>query len=127
MGVNREVSNLRKTDKFATRVARVLAGGLGVLLLVIFIILKVWKTANFEELMLFCAMIGLGLGYGFGGDVLGAKLFDLFTHLNASNAVEADRKDSRPTQFLSKVILGIAICFVFFFCVVLIIGYLHRK
>ena len=124
---NREDSNPRKSDKFATQVARILACGIGILLLVIFIMLKMWKTANFEGLMLFGAMVGLCVGYGLGGDVWGAKFFDLFTHLSASKAVEADKQDNRLTQFLSKVILGVAICLVVFFSVVLIIVHLHRK
>lgn len=120
-------SNPRKSDKFATAIARFLACCIGISLLIIFVVLKIWKKANFEELMLFSAMTGLCVGYGLGGDIWGAKLFDVFTHLNASKAVEADKKDNRQTRFLSKVVLGAAICFVVFFSVVLIISFLHRK
>ncbi|HZF02568.1 MAG TPA: hypothetical protein VE344_11835 [Methylomirabilota bacterium] len=71
------MENPRKTDKIATYIARIIACCVGILLVGIFIALKIWKTANFEQLMMYGAMTGLCLGYGLGGDVLGAKIFSL--------------------------------------------------
>jgi len=116
----------QKSDKIATYIARFIAFCIGILLLVIFIVLNFRKTASFESWMIFGAMIGLCVGYGLGGDIWGAKLFDLFTHLNTSKAVEADKKDNRQTKFLSKVALAVAIGFIVFFATILIIAFLNR-
>ena len=116
----------RKSDKIATYTARFIAFCIGISLLVIFVVLFFKKTASFESWMIFGAMIGLCVGYGLGGDIWGAKLFDLFTHLNTSKAVEADKKDDMHTKFLSKVALAIAVGLLVFFSAILIIAFLNR-
>ena len=116
----------RKSDKIATYIARFIAFCIGISVLVIFVVLNFKKMASFENWMIFGAMIGLCVGYGLGGDIWGAKLFDLFTHLNTSKAVEADKKDDRHTKFLSKVALAIAVGLLVFFSVILIIAFLNR-
>jgi len=120
------MKNPRNSDKIATYIARFIILCIGISLLVLFIVLKIWKTASFKSWMIFGAMIGLCVGYGLGGDILGAKLFDLFTHLNTSKAVEADKKDDRHTKFLSKVALAIAVGLLVFFSTILIIAFLNR-
>ncbi|HEY2328298.1 MAG TPA: hypothetical protein VGI63_00605 [Verrucomicrobiae bacterium] len=116
----------RKRDKIATYIARFIAFCIGISLLVIFVVLNFKQTASFESWMIFGAMTGLCIGYGLGGDIWGAKLFDLFTHLNTSKAVEADKKDDRHTKFLSKATLAIAIGFLVFFSAILILAFLNR-
>jgi uncharacterized membrane protein len=116
----------RKSDKIATYIARFIVFCIGISLLVIFVVLNFKKAVSFESWMIFGAMIGLSVGYGLGGDIWGAKLFDLFTHLNTSKAVEADKKDDRQTKFLSKVALVISIGFIVFFAAILTIAFLNR-
>lgn len=118
--------NPRKSDKIATYIARFIACCIGASLLVIFVTVKIWKNSGIEGLIIYAAMTGLCLGYGLGSDVLGAKLFDLFTHMNASKAVEADKKNNRIGQFYTKIVLPVAIIFIVFFGAVLIIAFLNR-
>jgi hypothetical protein len=115
----------RKSDKVATYIARFIVCCIGISLLVIFVAFKIWKTANFKQWMMFGAMIGLCIGYGLGGDIWGARLFGFFTHLNTKGVVE--QNETPFVRFMSKAILFIAIGFVIFFSVILIIAFLNRN
>ncbi len=52
--------------------------GLGLLLLGFK--MDIWSTNRVESMAAFGALTGLFLGYGLGGDLWGARLFDLFAH-----------------------------------------------
>jgi membrane-bound ClpP family serine protease len=69
---------MRRRDRVATIIFRVLVGAFGLLILVVAIYFRLysesWKA--FTTLGAFC---GLLLGYAFGGDRWGARLFTLFT------------------------------------------------
>jgi len=119
-----------KKDKIATYIARFLVCCIGILLVIIFVILKIWKTANFEQLMVFGAMIGLCLGYGLGGDIWGARLFGLFTHLNTKGLTKQELAKQNETpfvRFMAKAILFIAIGFAVFFSTILVIAFRNRS
>ena len=115
----------RESDRIATYVARIIVSCIGILLLVVFVALKIWKTASFEHLMMLGATIGLCLGYGLGGDILGARLFGFFMHLNTKGVVE--QNETPFVRFASRAILFIAIALVVSFSTVLIIAYLNRN
>jgi hypothetical protein len=77
-------------NKVATLIARVLILLFGIGLLAIFMNFKIWKKADVTTGTLFGAFIGLCVGYGLGGDIWGARIFDLFTGLKVRREVEAD-------------------------------------
>jgi hypothetical protein len=122
--MDRNQKNPRKSYKIATYIARFMVCCFGILLLVGFVACKAWKTANFEILMMFGAITGVCMGYGLGGDIWGARLFGFFTHLNTKGMVESN--DTPFVRFMSKAILFIAIGFVVFVSLVLIIAYWNR-
>jgi hypothetical protein len=87
----------------STLIARAIGFCIGIALLITFIALKIWKTTNLKGWMTFGAIIGLCIGYGLGGDIWGARLFDLFTGRNSRQLV------GRPTPRLSKMTLFILV------------------
>ena len=56
-------------------------------MLVIFFVYGIWKT-GIKAWMIFGAITGLFIGYGVGGDVWGARLFDIFTGENTRYSAE---------------------------------------
>jgi hypothetical protein len=82
----------------ATFIARMMSCCIGVALLIIFVALHIWKTASLESWAMFGAMIGLCLGYGLGGDILGARLFDFFARQKTERFV------GQPVPRLSKTL-----------------------
>ena len=105
-------NNQSAGNRVATYIARVIICLFGIGLLILFVGFKIWKTADFKMWMTFGALIGLCIGYGLGGDIWGARLFDLFTGRNTRRLVEEDGKDKayvipRTTLF---ILLGILIC-----------------
>ena len=105
-------NNQSAGNRVATYIARVIICLFGIGLLILFVGIKIWKTADFKMWMTFGALIGLCIGYGLGGDIWGARLFDLFTGRNTRRLVEEDGKDKayvipRTTLF---ILLGILIC-----------------
>lgn len=77
----------RKCDRVGTCIGRVFSGCIGGVLLFSFIALKMWRDSNTHFLFLFAGITGLCFGYAFGGDIWGARLYDLFTgHSSAQHA-----------------------------------------
>src|SRR5437016_4798016 len=90
----------RRTDRIATHIGRVFACCVGGGLLVTAIVLKVWIKSDLKELMKFAAVIGLCLGYGLGGDIWGARVFDLFAGHNS------EKDAGKPVHpFMQKAML----------------------
>ncbi len=89
--------------RIPTYIARAVIGLIGMGLLIFFIVSKIWRTAGLAHCLAFCAVIGLFLGYGLGGDIWGARLFDLFTGLNSRRHVE--QHGDRPALILPKLTL----------------------
>jgi hypothetical protein len=87
----------------ATFIAGVIACCIGTALLITFAALQIWKTINLETWITFGAIIGLCLGYGLGGDIWGARLFDFFTHRKTERLV------GQPVPRLSKTLLFILV------------------
>jgi len=95
-------------DKIATYIARAVVCCLGVALLIAFVAFGGWKTANLKVWMTFGALIGLCIGYGVGGDIWGARLFDLFTGQISRRQVGKDGKS--PSYVVPKTTLFIMLC-----------------
>ena len=111
-------------NKVATYIARGVISLFGVGLLIIFVAFKIWKTADFKIWMTFGALIGLCVGYGLGGDIWGARFFDLFTGHNSRRYVE---KNGEPPSF---VIPNTTLCIllgVLLFLLVLLVRFLLYK
>ena len=85
-------------DKVATGIARTIAFGIGLALLFAFAVGGIWRTADIKGWLTFCALIGLCLGYGIGGDALGARLFNVFSSSNFSREANAS-----PPNILQKL------------------------
>jgi hypothetical protein len=69
---------VRRGDRIATLVFRVLVGAFGLLILGVAIYFKLYAE-SWKAFATFGAFCGLLLGYAFGGDKWGARLFTLFT------------------------------------------------
>jgi hypothetical protein len=94
-------------NKIATYITRAIICLFGIGLLIIFIVSKIWKTTNFKVWMTFGALIGLCVGYGIGGDIWGARLFDLFTGRNIRRLVE--KAGESPSFVIPKATLLIVL------------------
>jgi hypothetical protein len=112
----------RKGDKVATYIARGIGCCIGIALLIIFVASKIWQTTDYKVWTTFGAIIGLCLGYGLGGDIWGARLFDFFTNRKTRFLVGQD--DKPAARFASKTIffalVGILVFFLALFIRVLI-------
>ena len=102
-------------DKIATCIFRGIIFCLGVLLLFAFI--KMWNKIGIRGCMMFCAMIGLFMGYGIGGDIWGARFFDLFTGQNSQ--AQVGNKYDRLSKVLLFVLLGVLLAILALFVFVL--------
>jgi hypothetical protein len=102
-----------KGDKIATLIFRGIIFCLGVLLLVVFI--RIWSTGDFRRFGICCALISLFIGYGIGGDIWGARLFDWFTGRASRRQVEqnCDRASNVLRLFLLVILLALFSLFVF--------------
>ena len=105
----------------ATFIARVIGCCIGIALLIIFVALQIWKTANFKTWTTFGAMIGLCLGYGLGGDIWGARFFDFFTHQKTERLV------GQPLPRLSKTLLFILVGVLVFLLVLFVRVILYNR
>jgi hypothetical protein len=103
MSTERPQHNQSVGNKVATYIARAVICLFGVGLLITFVAFKIWKTADFKMWMTFGALIGLCIGYGLGGDIWGARLFDLFTGSKSRRYVEKDGE--RPAFVFPKAAL----------------------
>src|ERR1043166_3345511 len=74
-----ETPQLPKDTRAATYIGRVVAGCIGGAVVVLLIALKAWQKFGISEWLTSAAFTGLCLGYALGGDIWGARLFDLFT------------------------------------------------
>jgi hypothetical protein len=92
-------NNSSKRNKVATFIARVLILLFGIGLIAIFVNSMIWKKADFTTWTIFGTVTGLCVGYGLGGDIWGARIFDLFTGLKTRREVEADGDGS---SFVSR-------------------------
>jgi tetratricopeptide (TPR) repeat protein len=84
---------------------RVFIGLLGIGLLYLFFAYGIWR-AGLKAWMIFGALTGLFIGYGIGGDIWGARIFDLFTGQNSRRNVE---KPSRKILPLLAVLFLVAV------------------
>jgi hypothetical protein len=100
-------------DKIATWIFRGIIFCLGILLLVAAV--KMWDKIGIRGWIVFCMLIGLFMGYGIGGDIWGARLFDLFSGCNSQRQVEqnCDRASNVLRLFLLVILLALFILFVF--------------
>jgi hypothetical protein len=107
----------RRGDRIATYITRGIICCVGLALLITFVGFQLWKNADFETCVAFCAITGLCLGYGLGEDIWGARLFGLFSHLNTQRLV---RQDGKPQpHFTAKatffVFAGVLVCLIVIF------------
>ncbi len=70
---------------------------LGFGLLFLFFRYGIWR-AGLKVWLVFGALTGLFIGYGIGGDLWGARLFDLFTGQNSRRAVEKQIKAQKKND-----------------------------
>lgn len=85
---------MRRGDRIATIIFRVLVGAFGLLILGVAIYFRLYAK-SIKAFMTFGAFCGLLLGYAFGGDKWGARLFSLFS----GHQVPIDRKNPKhPTK-----------------------------
>jgi hypothetical protein len=70
---------------------------IGIGLLVMFFVYGIWR-AGLKAWMTFGAITGLFIGYGIGGDIWGARLFDLFTGQNSRRSVEKKAKTHKKND-----------------------------
>ncbi len=89
---------MKTADKVATIIFRVIVGVIGLTVLFVSIKFKLYA----KELMAFSAIggfCGLLLGYAFGGDKWGARLFTIFTghHVPEKPPEDADQS-SKPLE-----------------------------
>lgn len=90
-------------NKVTTYIARAVVFLVGIALLVLFLSAKPWQTADITTWLTFASITGLFIGYGLGGDIWGARLFDLFTGMKSRRQVERDA--GRPVLIFSKMLL----------------------
>ena len=69
---------VRKSNRIATLLFRIIVGAFGLVILGIAIRFKLYAE-SWKAFATFGAFCGLLLGYAFGGDKWGARLFALFT------------------------------------------------
>jgi hypothetical protein len=77
----------KRGDRIATLAFRVFAGLFGLAVLVAFY----WMKKNFQTCLVIGGFCGLTLGYAFGGDKWGARLFGWFTGHRVQLPPEPDR------------------------------------
>jgi len=85
----------------------VVVGLFGLGLLALAVELKVW-TGGLHTLWLFGALIGLFTGYGLGGDLWGARIFDFFVHTESRKLVGEPLSPAfeKTARLLGVVIAG---------------------
>ena len=76
---------------------RVFIGLFGIGLLFLFFRYGIWR-AGLKAWMTFGALTGLFIGYGIGGDIWGARFFDLFTGQNSRRSVEKSAKKHKESD-----------------------------
>ena len=76
---------------------RVVIGLFGIGLLFLFFRYGIWRAGP-KAWMTFGAITGLFIGYGIGGDIWGARLFDLFTGQNSRRSVEKKTKANKKSD-----------------------------
>ena len=108
----RPQSNQSSGNKVATYIARAIICLFGAGLLIYFVAFNMWKTADIKTWMTFGALTGLCIGYGIGGDIWGARLFDLFTGHKSRRLVQKDGKS--PTYVIPKTVLFVLLVFLVF-------------
>jgi hypothetical protein len=90
-----------KNNPFTGEVARYIFRAViclfGIGLLVIFFVYGIWR-AGIKAWMTFGAITGLFIGYGVGGDIWGARLFDLFTGQNSRRSAEKNAKKHKKSD-----------------------------
>ena len=107
-----------KGDKIATLIFRGIIFCLGVLLLVILI--KLWNKMGIRDGIVFCTLIGLFMGYGLGGDIWGARFFDLFTGMKSRAQVEKKQDALSKATLIVLVGILLALFSLFFFILYLL-------
>ena len=115
---NRTKDNQSAGNRIATYIARAIIGILGIGLLIVFLASKFWKTADVRIWLPCASVIGLFVGYGFGGDIWGARLFDLFTGRSSRRLVDKDGKS--PVYVMPKATLFIMLGVLVFLLVLLV-------
>jgi hypothetical protein len=86
-----------KDDQSFRGVFRVFTAILGFGLLFLFFHDGIWRD-SFRAWMTFGALTGLFIGYGIGGDLWGARLFDLFTGQNSRRGFEKKTKSHKKKR-----------------------------
>ena len=69
---------MKNADKIATTIARVIIGIVGLVLLWLFLRMHIYSK-DVRTILEVAGLCGLLLGYAFGGDKWGARLFGFFT------------------------------------------------
>src|SRR5262245_21633694 len=72
----------------STALGRIVVGLFGLGLLVLSFKMGIWSSKQVEVMAVFGALTGLFLGYGLGGDLWGARLFDLFAHTQSRKVAQ---------------------------------------
>src|SRR5690349_17863685 len=92
-------------DKIATGFARAIAFVIGMALVFAFVAGGIWRSGGVEGWLAFGFLTGLCLGYGIGGDALGARLASLFHGGNLSRLVAAEKAGAKVPNYLQKFTL----------------------
>ena len=106
----------------ATYAGRVVVTLFGLGLLFLSIELGILSSWDFQTISCFGALIGLCLGYGIGGDLWGARLFDLFAHTRVRDHAEEPLSPAfeKTARILGVIIAGfLVLAFLFIMTVLL--------
>ncbi len=105
-----------------TALGRIVIGLFGLALLVLSFEMGIWSAKQFEGMTVFGALTGLFLGYALGGDLWGARLFDLFAHTQSRKVAEEPLppKVEKIAQVLGVVISGLLILVALFIATIVL-------
>jgi hypothetical protein len=101
-----------------TVLGRIVVGLFGLGLLMLGFQVRIWSTMHVEGMLMFGALAGLFLGYALGGDLWGARLFDLFAHTQSRKVAEEPLppRVERIAQILGVLIAGLLILIALIHC-----------
>lgn len=92
---------MTKGERIATIAFRIIVGAIGLIVLAVSIRFEIYAK-DWRTFAMFGAFCGLLLGYAFGGDKWGARLFNLFTGHRVPTYDEPRKTDDgRPSSATS--------------------------
>jgi hypothetical protein len=112
-------------QKIGTYLGRALVTLLGLVLLIVGIALRVWKGGG-HGVVMYAAVVGVFLGYGLGGDIWGARIFDLFLHTDTRKVAHKSVHPAmeKLAHFLGYILVGFLVLVLI--CVVAALTHQHH-